>query len=367
MELLCLLTAFLVPITFVSPESMANGFVVPKVALYRSLVGMICALWLIENGINRNRIPGAIPRFSLGHAKEWMLSQPTRIVLVAAWALLASNLISTLLSSSISISLWGKEPAFDGASFYNTLSHFMLFLVLATHLKTTRQLWRLYSAVIASGLLVAIYAALQFYEIDPFGMYLIGGRVVSSLGNPIFVGAFLLLVTPMMLAQVLRSPGNFKSPVWTILGIAGLTILFLGMVYTQSRGPWVGLVAALFLFLLLVWMSAGWRASLRALLMAAAAILVTTAFVTAVPSDSGRAQLSPRALSVGSTVVSTLSAEFPNSEEPSPILAQLPGSKTPVNIPSSMQLRICVQHLKKAYYQTHWIMKCTSILNVCNQ
>lgn len=130
MELLWLLTAFLVPITFISPESMANGFVVPKVTLYRSLVGMICALWLIEIGLNRHIIPGSLPHFSLGHAKNWFLTQPTRVVLVAAWALLGSNLVSTLLSSSVSISFWGREPALDGPGFYNTLSHFMLFLTL---------------------------------------------------------------------------------------------------------------------------------------------------------------------------------------------------------------------------------------------
>ena len=74
MELLWLLTAFLVPIIFISPESMANGFVVPKVTLYRSLVGMICALWLIEGGLNRQRILDALSQLSMGHAKEWLLS-----------------------------------------------------------------------------------------------------------------------------------------------------------------------------------------------------------------------------------------------------------------------------------------------------
>ena len=350
MELLWLLTAFLVPITFISPESMANGFEVPKVTLYRSLVGMICALWLIEGGLNRQRILDALPQLSMGRAKEWLLSQPTRIVLVAAWAMLAGHLVSTLLSSSIPISLWGREPAADGASFYNTFSHFMLFLVLSTHLRTPRQLWRLFSAVIASGLLVGLYAALQFYELDPFGIQLIGGGIVSSLGNPIFVGAFLLMVAPMTMALALRSPGSLTSPVWTVLGITGLTTLMLGMAYTQSRGPWVGLTAAIFVFLLLVLMAAGWRASLRTLLMTAAAIGFTAAIVTLFPSPSGRAPLSPRALSVGSAVVSALSSEFPNDggegpsgdgvENPSGIVAKLAGRSTPSAIPNTMETRL---------------------------
>ena len=148
MEFLWLLAVFLVPLTFIAPESMANGFVVPKVTLYRSLTGTIFALWLIETGLRRQLILELVPQLSLSQVKAWLLGQPTRWVLVAAWAVLVSHLISTLLSSSITLSLWGQEPASDGSSLYNTFSHFSLFLVVATHLKTTTQLWRLMGAVI---------------------------------------------------------------------------------------------------------------------------------------------------------------------------------------------------------------------------
>jgi len=49
---------------------------------------------------------------------------------------MTANLISTLLSPSIPVSLWGKVPAADGNSFYNTISNFLLFLVLTTRLRT---------------------------------------------------------------------------------------------------------------------------------------------------------------------------------------------------------------------------------------
>jgi hypothetical protein len=336
MELLWLFTVFLVPVTFVSPESMSTGFVVPKVTLYRSLVGVICALWIIEMGLARQREGGTVPMFNLAVVKRWLQGNPTRILVVAAWALLGSDLISTLLSSSLSISLWGREPAQDGANFYNTISHFVLFLVLATHLKTTGQLWRIFGAVIASGLLVGLYAVLQFYELDPFGINLIGRRIVSSLGNPIFVGAFLLMLAPMTLSLTLGYPGTPNVSVRLILGTAVLTILVLGMAYTQSRGPWVGLAVALFVFLLLASMAAGWRASLRALVMSVVAIGITWTIVTFVPSPSGAAKLSTRAFSVGSAVASSLSSEFPNGGRPSPFLSGFPESGATSGIPSSM-------------------------------
>ncbi|MFB3119028.1 MAG: hypothetical protein ACE1Y2_00705, partial [Stenotrophomonas maltophilia] len=211
MEFLWLLTLFLVPLMFVSPGLMANGFDVPKVTLYRSLVGIMCALWIIEGGLIRPAFGTGISRLSPSFFREWLLAQPGRWVLVAAWMWMASYLISTLLSPSIPVSLWGREPALDGNSFYNTLSHFLLFLLVATHLKREAQLWRLLGAITASGLVAGIYAVMQFYGLDPFGIHMAGGGVVSSLGNPIFAGAFLLMVAPTTLALALKSNGASGS------------------------------------------------------------------------------------------------------------------------------------------------------------
>jgi hypothetical protein len=122
---------------------MDNPYDVPKVTLYRTLVGMMGALWLIEWGLTgrigqqRFRVP------SLDGARRWLVGPPARWVLMAVCVVMASNLISTLLSPSMSVSFWGREPAFDGYGFYNTLSHFVLFAVVASHLKSTAQLWRL--------------------------------------------------------------------------------------------------------------------------------------------------------------------------------------------------------------------------------
>jgi len=347
MELLWLLTVFLVPLMFVSPGLMDNGFDVPKVTLYRSLVGLMCALWIIEVGLTRPALGAGIPRLSLSLLRKWLGAQPGRWVLVAAWMLLASHLISTLLSPSIPVSLWGREPALDGNSFYNTLSHFLLFLVVATHLKRAAQLWRLLGAITASGVVVGLYAVLQYYGLDPFGIHVAGPGVVSSLGNPIFAGAFLLMVAPVTLALALKSNGSPASPARTICWVIPLTILVLGMVFTQARGPWVGLAAGLAVFLVLLGMAMGWRASLRALSMVAAAFALTWAIATFIPAPAGRVDLAPRALSAGSAVFSTLAAELPGSGAPSGTTTSAtstsatPTIATPtIATPTSMETRL---------------------------
>ena len=54
--LLWLLTVFLVPIVFTTPGVMANGFDVSKVTLYRSLVGLMCALWTIDGSLTPSHL-----------------------------------------------------------------------------------------------------------------------------------------------------------------------------------------------------------------------------------------------------------------------------------------------------------------------
>ena len=102
----------------------------------------------------------------------------------------------------------------------------------------------------------------------------------------------------------------------------------------------MGLAAALFVFLLLVLMAAGWRVSLRTLVMSVVAISLTWTIVTFVPSPSGATKLSPRALSVGSALVASLSSDFPNGGKSSPFLSGLPKSGASSGGPSSIRTRL---------------------------
>jgi hypothetical protein len=50
------------------------------------------------------------------------------------------------------------------------IAYILLFGVIATHLKTRSQLWRLLGAIVAVGTLVAGYAVLQHYGHDFLGV-----------------------------------------------------------------------------------------------------------------------------------------------------------------------------------------------------
>ena len=49
---------------------------------------------------------------------------------------MGANAIAWAFSPIGSVSLWGKWPLSDGYAIYTMASYFVLFLVIATHLKT---------------------------------------------------------------------------------------------------------------------------------------------------------------------------------------------------------------------------------------
>ena len=307
-EGLWLLTVVLVPIAFLDRDIIYSEAViayleVPKVALLRTLVGLMTVLWLIEWGVAGGRFPFS-PSFSnratrfnplayLAGLRGWLSGQPARWVVLAVWFFAMTTLLSTFLSASITVSLWGEVPGQDSLSAYTVAAYLLLFAVVTTHLKTRPQLWRLLGAVVAMGVVVAGFAVLQHYGHDLLGaLEETGGgqtRVTSTVGNAVFAGALMLIPisVSLMLTTInlekmsARGPGKgqWRSGVslvmiisfWTVV----LSIQFLGLVFTFSRGPWMGTVLALLVFLLLTILIAGWRAFGWASLILGLAALLT--------------------------------------------------------------------------------------------
>ena len=178
MESLWLLAVFLVPLAFLDRDSVRSeaviGYVeVPKVALMRTLVALMTVFWLIEWG-TQSRV--AFRRFSIG-AHSWLRpsawiaglanylrGRPKNWLFLAVGFYLGTTFLSMVLSGSFRISLWGEVPGQDGYSAYTILAYVLLFTVVATHLKTLPQLWRLLGAIVVMGVLVGGYTVLQQLE-----------------------------------------------------------------------------------------------------------------------------------------------------------------------------------------------------------
>ena len=299
LEALWLMAVALVPLAyldrdFISSEAVIAYVEVPKVALLRTLVALMAMLWLVEWAIN-----GRLPRPSLllsgggmGQGRQlfssflgWLRGRPARWVFVAVWIYLGTTILSTLLSASFEVSLWGEVPGQDGYSAYTVISYVLLFAVIATHVKNKPQVWRLLGAIALMGTLVAGYAILQHYGQDPLNLTeQTGGgkgRVTSIMGNAIFAAAVMFMTIPITLLAAtlsLRVPNpsiplraQVRSWFFAVVsgGLWGLVVVvqLLGITFTFSRGPWIGTLSALAIFLVLAAVFVERRIFLRTLLI----------------------------------------------------------------------------------------------------
>ncbi|MCH7622055.1 MAG: O-antigen ligase family protein [Chloroflexi bacterium] len=319
LEGLWLLLVFLVPLTFIDrdyavSEAVISYLEVPKIALLRTLAGLMTTLWIIEWAI-QGQLPDwskfkgrwTVSRLSGGRTElsRWLRDRPTRWLVFAVWLFLGTTFLSTVLSGSFKTSVWGEIPGQDGYAAYTVASYLVIFGVIATHLKTRPQLWRLLGAIIAMGTLVAGYAVLQHYSYDFLDLTeQTGGgqkRVTSFMGNAIFAAAVMSMTIPISLgvaAASLREPKwlsrrfRTNAGTWALsLTVTGLwslilAVQLLGITFTFSRGPWVGTLAAVVSFFGLGVIFLGWRLCGRAVLVLGLAAVMAVGFLQAMGSVS---------------------------------------------------------------------------------
>ena len=282
LEALWLLAVILVPLAFVTKDNLISSSAiayleVPKIAILRTLAGLMAVLWLLELGFQSRfsiGLPGPLlnprslrprPGAWLAAWFGWLSRRPIRWLLLAVVLYLATTLLSTLLSASFSVSLWGTVPGEDGYAAYTIAAYLVLFGVVATHLRTTDQLWRLLAAIVAMGVLVAGYGIAQHYGYDPFNLRFPVStfRVTSTMGNAILAAAVLLLTIPVTLvAAAVTLRGSMRAPgFWwkVVLWALALSVQLLALKFTDSRGPWAGTLVAVVALLGLTLVVVGWR------------------------------------------------------------------------------------------------------------
>ncbi len=185
-----------------------------------------------------------------------------RVPLVLPWALMVLvYVLTTVWSVAPEVSLWGAYIRRQGT--LTNLSYMLIFILILLHLRSPEQVNRLVTAVLLASLPAALYGVVQRFGLDPLPW---GGdvqqRVSSVAGNPIFIAAYLIMVVPLTLARVIEHFGrlmaepeegepepNYLPP--SLLAGAYLFLLIiqlLTIVYSQSRGPFLGLGAGLFFF-----------------------------------------------------------------------------------------------------------------------
>ncbi len=231
-------------------------FEASKVALLRSITMVTLAAWLIKT--LEEGLPGERQNRKLGSVS---LRTPL-IVPVLFFA--GAYLLSTVTSVSPLISFWGSYYRRQGL--YVVLCYIAIFFSMLRTLRTRQQLERLITVILITSLPVSLYGIIQHYGVDPLvwirpltwmrgDLY----RVESTLGNPISIGAYLIMVVPLTVWQLVRSlslvrtKGKKVRPSVVSFGCYLLLLILqlICLVFTQSRGPMMGLMTGTLFFFLL--------------------------------------------------------------------------------------------------------------------
>jgi tetratricopeptide (TPR) repeat protein len=263
-EAFCLATVVLVPLA-VNPWGFA--YELPKAALLRGLALLMLAAHLVALAWSPTP-PNLHDCF-----RHWLRRPLVRPALLVG----SVALLSTFTSISPLVSLWGSYHRQQGV--YLLMCLILWALLVAAHLRTPAQQQRLLATVAVAGSLTALTPFIESflrYE-NP-----LTSRPGGSLGNPIFLGAYLIMAIPFTLAGLVsaRRPKpcqRYKSLARLFGWGAALALQPAALLITQSRGPWVGALVGLMLFGALMF----WPTHRRLVLGGLAVLIVLTSVLVA--------------------------------------------------------------------------------------
>ncbi len=218
----------LLPILFIPPNSFSlytsELFEFNKTILVFFIASWITTFWLIASIKTKKII--------------WQTTKITWLWLF----FLASQLISTVFSSDMQLSLWGYYSRFH-QSLFHSLAYFILYQGFITWINKQQTKTILKGLTVSSGL-VALYAIAQHFGIDAkYWLQDVQNRAFASLGQPNWLATFDVLIVYLLMDYWLNKAKSIKIPL-VIYAIGSLVLLL-----TKSRSGYLAYFAGLVLYL----------------------------------------------------------------------------------------------------------------------
>ena len=151
--------------------------------------------------------------------------------------------LSTLFSLNPEKSFWGTYWRHQGLLLH--LYYALFFFFITFFIRRREQVFKIFDALIFSSLLVSIIGLLQWLGAD---IYQILGmlpatqmsltRVYSTIGQPTFLGSFLVLTIFITPFRLYYAQGLFRKFLFSFV----ISAQFLCLVVSYSRGAWMGFI-----------------------------------------------------------------------------------------------------------------------------
>jgi len=180
-EIILLGIIFFIPVYFALAQENYNVFELNKVVIFRiflTIAFLAFAAKVFARGISYWSFPRKL------------------FILLALFGL--SVFVSTYFSIHPDLSFWGSYGRQQG--FYNILHYWLFFILLVLTLRDWLKVKRAIETLIFSSIFVCFYGLLQYFNLDPLDWkekITYTGRIFSSLGQPNFLGQYLILVIPL--------------------------------------------------------------------------------------------------------------------------------------------------------------------------
>lgn len=250
-----ILAILLGPVTFLYP---------PYIMLLWALSIVLLLLILRDPEVGMLLAVAACPFFAL-------MPRPTLSLLVLVGVTLFSFMVKLLCGKRVlrveltdaAVLLLGFLYVFGGvftaggkASLYSALTYAVLmtiYLMVANLIRSQDGVRRMTNLLTASCTVVAVYGLWQYFfdgiELAYVDMSLfadLGGRVYSTWENPNMLAEYLALLLPLLFARILQSERLLRG-FGNLLCLAAASLC---LVFTWSRGAWLGALIALFFMVL---------------------------------------------------------------------------------------------------------------------
>jgi len=213
---------FLTPIYFAYFAENYNIFELNKLLIVRVGVSLILFLFLIKT--------------SLG-AKVFIIDK--KLIGLSLAVLFVCLFFGAIFSSKPNLSFWGNYDRQQGV--YSLIYYWLFFILFILNIKTKEQTKNIIRAVLIASGLVSVYGIIQHFGFDPQRWLVDASRSFSSLGQPNFLGHYLVMVIPLAVAGFWLFNGRKKYYFLSVLLLLQLTCLL----FSLSRAAWLGLILAL--------------------------------------------------------------------------------------------------------------------------
>ncbi|MBS3909147.1 MAG: O-antigen ligase family protein [Actinobacteria bacterium] len=153
--------------------------------------------------------------------------------------------VSTVTSIHFPTAVHGKFKRYEGLLTF--LNYGILYLLALQTFRGFDRLSALSKTLTYTGAVVAFYGVMQYMGLDVFSWATLPfeeRRSFSTFGNPNLLGGFLVIVTPIALAEFLRA----KDLKGNLLMGASLFLILLCLLTAFTRGAWVGAAVAFLFF-----------------------------------------------------------------------------------------------------------------------